>query len=427
MKIVRQGNGSEAASRCSVKQILNLCALALLTAFGIPLTARSQTVAVEPYHIGAWYFTLWGQHADSSMQALQAQAEYGGAPDPWGGVREYSQGAGIVPTNAPDFGTPTTYSGRKPLLGFYDLTSQDVVDREIQEAASEGLEFFSFYWYADTQTGQENPVSSVIQNFFASTANKNFKFVLAPIIVGSSPTMTLSTWESVIVPKLVSYIQSGSYYRLNGRPVVVAFTLPFMSSSDAESGYAYLRQAVARATGQNPLIIQLLGGDNTWNDMTYQRTTVQPDGFTCFGAPIQGTPEPYQQYAASFVPWMMSQLTSPNGSIDPTLLYVPCGSVGQDARPWWQVGWGNWDYPTPASRPYNTGVSTSLWRQHLQQVKSLIDSQQFSTLNTVFLYAWNEWGESAQPIEPSLTLGYAYADVVRQVFGLLPRGVKPLQ
>lgn len=425
MRIVCQNSGKEFTVGSSLNWILvRACVLAVLSWIATPHVSWSQTVS-EPYHIGAWYFTLWGQQAAGSMQALQAQQEYGGPPDPWGGVREYSNGEGIVPTNAPDFGIPTTYASRKPLLGFYDLTSQNVVDSEIEEAASEGLEFFSIYWYADSQTGQEYPSSSVVEKFFNSHVNTHFKFVLAPIVLGSSPTMTLSTWEGTIVPKLVSYIQSGAYYRVNGRPLIVAFTLPFASASDGQAGYAYFRQAVTQATGQNPLIIDLLGADNTWNDMEFQRAAV--DGFTCFGAPINGTPEPYQQYTAAFVPWMMSQLTSPNGSIDPTLLYMPCGSLGQDARPWWQIGWGNWDYPTPASRPYNTGVSASLWRQHLLQMKAVIDQRRFSTLNTVFLYAWNEWGESAQQIEPSQTAGYTYADVVRQVFGLVPLGPKPPQ
>ena len=48
-------------------------------------------------------------------------------------------------------------------------------------------------------------------------------------------------------------------------------------------------------------------------------------------------------------------------------------------------------------------------------------SGQVNTLNTVILYAWNEWGEAAAAIEPSKADGSRYADVVREVFGLVPR------
>ena len=46
-------------------------------------------------------------------------------------------------------------------------------------------------------------------------------------------------------------------------------------------------------------------------------------------------------------------------------------------------------------------------------------------MNTLILYAWNEWGEAAAAIEPSSVTGYRYADVVRKVFGLIPRGERP--
>jgi hypothetical protein len=36
-----------------------------------------------------------------------------------------------------------------------------------------------------------------------------------------------------------------------------------------------------------------------------------------------------------------------------------------------------------------------------------------------------QWGKAAADIEPSAVDGYAYADVVREVFGLHPRDPRP--
>ncbi len=89
----------------------------------------------EPYMLGAWYFPAWSDWND--YQAVNAESLYG-YRDPWGGVREYALGQDPLNIGG-------NYSSREPLLGFYDLTDQQVMNAHILQAASRGLSYFAFY------------------------------------------------------------------------------------------------------------------------------------------------------------------------------------------------------------------------------------------------------------------------------------------
>ena len=81
---------------------------------------------------------------------------------------------------------------------------QPVVDAEIQMAAHEGIEFFSFYWYIDSATGKEQAISAPTKLFFSSSERGKLKFVLAPIIGADQPkgVISLETWQRTVVPAL---------------------------------------------------------------------------------------------------------------------------------------------------------------------------------------------------------------------------------
>ena len=70
-------------------------------------------------------------------------------------------------------------------------------------------------------------------------------------------------------------------------------------------------------------------------------------------------------------------------------------------------------------------VTPDLVRHHLQDIRDFINSRRVNTLRMAIIYAWNEWGEAAQSIEPSEANRYRYADLVRDVFQLTPNGARP--
>ncbi len=375
----------------------------------------------EPYHVGVWYFTLWNSSSDS-MQVKQGEKLYG-RTDAWSGVRDFAQGHGAFPTSAP----PGAFADREPLIGYYDLMSQSVVDTQIEEAASEGIDFFAFYWYFDPNTGAESTVSAPTSKFFGSRVRGRMKFLLAPISMNPSVKISLATWRGVILPKLIDYMASDAYFRLNGRPVLVDFSIPMATAQDKATAYADLRAAAQRRFGANPILLYLAGPDYTPALTQYVENAAHPDGFTCFGFSISRPGEPYGDMTNRWIPDMEHQILPTNGGPATTSLYIPCGSIGQDPRPWYGIGWNGYGGKTgPESRPYTVGTSPATFGRHLEQLKSFMDSGEVDTMHTVILYAWNEWGEAAAMVEPSRLSGYAYADEIRRVFGLFPRGPRPV-
>jgi hypothetical protein len=342
-------------------------------------------------------------------------------------VRDYVEGHGQVALTDGRTGQPENFSGRQPLLGFYDEMRQQVVDTEILEAASEGIEFFAFYWYLDSGSGEEMSVSAPIKKFFSSSVAGRIRFVLAPIVgPAKDAKISVDTWEQVIIPKIVGYMASPSYYKVDGRPVLVDFKLPFDDADAYARGYTRLRQNVIRRLGVPPLIINLLGAQASYRDLAYRAARLRPDGFTCFAFPTNEPVEPYMSLVQRWIP-SLRRLAGLNGSRrNPSLTFIPCGSVGIDARPWYGVGWTGYEGKTgPYSRPYTTRPTPDEFRRHLEELKQFIAAGQVTTLNTVILYAWNEWGEAAASIEPGKTDGYRYADIVRDVLGLVPRATRP--
>ncbi len=344
--------------------------------WSVPLTCLGTARADEPYHVGAWYFLRWSSAAPS---------------DAWANLRQ---------------------SNRRPLIGFYDLAQQSVVDAEIRQAANVGIEFLAFYWYLHPETGQVFPTAAGVTKFFESSV-RTMKYVLAPIVPENmrARAITAEVWEARIVPQIVKYMRSDAYYRSNGSPMIVDFWLPLQ---DRKTAYAVLRREVLSSIGVNPTIILLVGGRPAYRDLFFQSVT-GPNGFTCFN---MGTTKPDEPYAALVAEWaqmMKTQIAAPGKPPDRSLTFLPCGTLGIDARPW----------GVPESRPFVTGSSPDLFRRHLEEIKAFIDSNQVNTLRTTILYAWNEWGEAAHCIEPSETEGYRYADVVRDVFALSAKGSRP--
>jgi hypothetical protein len=373
--------------------------------------------------VGVWYFTAWNTEAPSDP-AVAAKTVYGRV-DPWVGVRDYAEGKGATKIIDPATGTDVNFSDREPLLGFYDASSQQVVDAQIQQAASEGIGFFAFYWYIALETGEERPIDNPIHRFFASANHDLMHFALAPMVSRHDAKLSYGSWASNTVPKLVSYMVSDSYLRAGNRPVVFDWQLPFGSAEEHKAALALLRQASRARLGVEPLVLVVLSSDDDHRKFVRLRDAWGVDGATCFGIHIAGAPEPYAEMIRQGLRQAREQTADPGGQIDSHMLYVPCGSTGIDARPWFRVG----DFPRydlgPDIRPRTTRPTLQEFRAHLADIRAFIDRHRVETLNMVTLYAWNEWGEAAASIEPSRIDGYAYADVVRQVFGLKPRASSP--
>jgi len=146
-----------------------------IAALGLTKPTRADpTPPRAVYHVGVWYFTRWNSETHPFP---------GRSADPWTGIHEFAAGRGPFRITDPRTGQEEDYSDREPRLGFYNLMSQSVVDDEIREAASEGIDFFAFYWYLDLDTGQERPISAPTRLFFESPVSHLMRYLLAPLIL----------------------------------------------------------------------------------------------------------------------------------------------------------------------------------------------------------------------------------------------------
>ncbi|MDG6900896.1 MAG: glycoside hydrolase family 99-like domain-containing protein [Nitrososphaerota archaeon] len=362
-----------------------------------------QVTSGEPYTIGAWYFTAWNDIND--FQAVNSYGLYG-RYDPWGGVRDYALG-----------GDPqhlgVNYSNRQPLLGFYDLLDQSIMDTQILQAASRGLSYFAFYYYWDTDHNRESNVSVPIQRFVTSPNKGLMKFLISPFPVGRAP-MTLSMWDNSVVPYMVThYISDPSYLRTtDGRPVYVDFGW-WQNDTQHAASLAYLRNATMAATGKNPIILFVAQQAHTVGDLTYAQSHLNLDGFTCFTFGPDYPGQPYSQKLAQIVPTFERQNMS---------FYVPCTTMGEDQRPWWDVGEG-WGLQ-PNQMPYFSNITFTGFQQNLMDLKTYMNGNVTRTSKMLIVYAWNEWGEGGH-IEPDAVYGYKYLDIIQSVFGLTPNAAQP--
>ena len=381
------------------------------------------TPCQNPYCVGVWYFTAWNTEAPPDY-AVSARAVYGRI-DPWVGVRDYVAGKGATKIIDPATGKDANFADREPSLGFYDASSQRVVDEQIREAASEGIGFFAFYWYLDINTGREQSMDNPIHKFFSSSDADLMHFALAPMVGKHQRNLSYNDWLSNTIPQLISYMASDSYLRVDDRPIVFDWQLPFGSAQEHRAALARLREVSRARFGVEPLVLVVLSGDDNHRKFLQLRDAWGVDGATCFGIHIAGTPEPYANMVQRGVRQTSEQVTAPDGHVDSSMIYVPCGSTGIDARPWFRVG----GFPRydrgPDVRPRTTKPTLQEFKLHLSNIRSFIDQHQVQTSNMVTLYAWNEWGEAAASVEPSRLSGYSYADIIRQVFDLKPRSSRP--
>lgn len=366
--------------------------------FQLTLALSSIQVNNQPYTIGAWYFTAWSSYND--YQAVNSIDAYG-RKDPWGGVRDHVEGKDA-------WGIGMDYARREPLIGFYDLADQSVMDTHIRQAASSGLSYFAFYWYWNTDKNAEDNVTLPIHTFLTSPYRNLMKFMLAPIKLGERP-MTRDIWEHGLVPYMVeTYFSDPSYLTtLDGRPVVILFDPGFTTVEDNAFAAKSLREQVRSRLNKEPVILWLYNPD--WNSdyVAFVQSDYSVDGYACFQL---GPATPAESYAATLSHWPEFMLRQQ------AYFHIPCVSTGLDRRPWYRITWG-WSGEGVNDEPYNTDITLAAFQDHLLTVKSYLDSRQSTTSKTLTIYAWNEWGEGGE-IEPSRVGGYEYLDAVQAVFGL---------
>lgn len=332
------------------------------------------------YLVGAYYFSGWSHGQNDNLSPLLMNSP----------LRRY-----------------------EPLIGWYDDT-QHQVDKSIDQAANAGLGFFAFDWYdlAHDHYATDQTLNDGLGFYLTSRERKRLKFCIT--FVNQAPFVpSAHDWPGV-VQKWLRYFLQPDYVRVDGKPLLIIFSpedmrIAFGGSANVHQALDYLR-AQARRHGL-PGVTIAVGATvtphgNPWN---YGRIAAEGYDFTtgynyhAAGGEAYRAPVPYSRLVSeneSMWQRVATHLPQP---------YIPVITLGWDQR---------FDLRGQHTAIIYTGRTPAQFACYAAAARRWVDRHPTRTTRErlVLVYAWNEIGEGGALI-PNRTDGYAYANVIRQIFG----------
>jgi hypothetical protein len=298
-------------------------------------------------------------------------------PDPWtirGNIRTYRGGE------------------REPIQGWYDDSLVEVVRQQMDQMIEYDIDFVchAYYYMPDRVANNLVPLPSM-QAYWDMDDERHRKlpYCLLWCQHFAEPN-TLLLWDAVIDDWCFNNFNRNYYYKIDGKPVIVIFSIDDLHNQCQAIGYpnakAMLDHArnVAKLRGYKDIhFIICAMATSHWNDFA---TQAGADGLTAYNYHngVAGGNIP-TRYSESF-----SELDScyqmqwrwflENSQLD---YYLPL-MAGWDSRPWGGVG-----------QHQNSQATTKEFENHIRHGYNLVLNNQSKTRSTVFLCCWNEYGEGS--------------------------------
>ena len=297
-------------------------------------------------------------------------------------------------------------------LGFYDLTVEDVLQRQAEIALNYGLTGFMFYFYwFGGRTLLEAPLRTFLRKrslrlrYFLMWANENWTRRWDGL---ENEVLLQQTYGADEPERFIShireYLEDERYIRIDGRPVIAVYRAGVIP--DARAWAERWREACVRIGFKNPYLIAALsfqegdpaaiGFDAALEfppHQSHMNRAKMPGNIRGRMRPFLAPPRErvylYEAMAAS-------QLT----------VFEPKYRVYRTAFP----GWDN-----TARRPDGQGLiyafsSPQLFAKWTERLLEK-EMQRPDTFRMICFNAWNEWAEAAY-LEPDRFFGYAYLDAL---------------
>lgn len=319
---------------------------------------------------------------------------------------------------------------RKPLWGYQNEADPRVMERQIEEATSHGVNVFIYDWYwYDGRPFLENCLND---GFLKAKNRENMRFYLMwanhdanhywSIDLSDTYGDTViwkgavdrAEFETVATRVIEKYFKQPNYYCIDGCPVFMIYDMNNLVSGlggieEAQEALAWFRRETQRA-GFPDLHLQLtVWGENSVN-------------LSGFDAKRQGTTRELVSLlgADSISHYQFVHFTDIDREYTEILTDVSAEWERIDREysipyfPHISCGWDN----NPRFRPFREGIvkgnTPENFCRALKMAKAYADRHS-EHAPLITLNSWNEWTETSY-LQPDDLYGYGYLNAVKEVF-----------
>ena len=320
---------------------------------------------------------------------------------------------------------------RKPLWGYQNEADAKVMEKQIEEAVSHGVNVFIYDWYwFDNRPFLENCLNDGFlkaenrdqMKFYLMWANHDanhyWNIDLSDDYGGTviwNGAVGRPAFETVVERVVTKYFSQPNYYCINGCPVFMVYDVKNLIEGlggieATKSAIAYFRERT-RAAGFPDLHFQItIWGENAFN-------------LSGFDANLKGTTKELVSLlgADSVTHYQFVHFTNINRDYLDILQDVQreWARIDRDYTvpyfPHVSCGWDN----NPRFRRFRGGIVQNNTPENLQKAlvcaKEYVDTHPKLPAPLITINSWNEWTETSY-LQPDDLYGYGYLDAVRNVF-----------
>lgn len=280
----------------------------------------------------------------------------------------------------------TTYSGRKPVWGWRD-DDVSIMERQIDLAAENGIDFFVFCWYwakdkgsFDQQYCESKPTNTSIRLFMKARNRHKMKFAILIANHKGAEIIGQDNWTQAISYLSETYFHDSQYLKVDGKPYLCVFSpkacVPYVSAMKERTDGLYMVSCYSEQKGFDMM---------TWYNIRLPE----------HGCSEQRTYKELIDYAES--KW--------NG-VPYTTNFSPLVMAGWDNRPW---------ETEEKKGVYCVDRSPKLFKRHLKNAIQTVNNRPSVTNKTILIYAWNELGEGGYIIPTAEDPKGKYLKMVKKV------------
>lgn len=275
----------------------------------------------------------------------------------------------------------TDFSGREPLWGWRD-DSQEIMDRQIELAAENGVSFFLFCWYWRDNNGpinqkaiESDPLHTSLHLYLKSKNKNSLKYCLLVANHAGAEIKGDENWAEA-VKYWTKYFSDPQYMRVDGKPLVIIFSGGQKSISDKQ--IEIMRQTAKSLGFEKGIAIAGCNAPSRPFDISTFYNIVP--GYNTG----KSRERPYGDLISATKATWNSTHKKP---------FIPVVTCGWDKRPWeGKSPEGLWNTPLG---DFYTGDTPQVFGKFFSDAVKWVNENPDKTVpeKIVLVYAWNELGE----------------------------------